>query len=583
MIARAFVVLSVTLAASAMQAPAGLKSDQLLADAIVQQSDAVAFVFELATINTIDKSYEKREDNRAGVEFNKLGELIKALSSAKFEDATKEAARKDLINSLTAVKGQIATMGSAITQARMMGTWEGRPKLMAERAYDESLQLPTDGSVAKLVRDPAFQKLLPPLYLELNGLVTREGSFTLGMYTSIQSSLFVIDVVPGSLAEKLKLEKLETIEQVNGVAPKDVIDFKRMLQAARGQTVRLRVKPLYAAAREYAVTVPTDLSSPTSIFSNTTPPTPRPTDLDAELRANQVLAKSIVDLTDAIATVELMRLASQVEGAFKGSPSERATKMGFALAADQADLKKATYRDPTKDAARKELVTLFDHLMTMLSKVIDGFDAAGKAGGWTKEAGDLANAGFNHVNDLPFDGSVDKLTTDPEFQKLLPSFYLRSTGLIPDPAAFPLGVQVLVSNTLFFISVTPDSLAAKLGFRNLDEVKSFDGKTPRDVDELKQMIKASAGKKVSITVQPMVGSPRQYVVTVPPTGRSTLVGGVRPPNPLTGSLARFASTEEHLGKSWLRSPGSLAPLVRFVCLGGLRPPLTGSLARFAFT
>jgi len=236
-IARALVVVSITLALNAMQAPAGLKPDQLLADAIVQQSDAVAFIFELATINTIDKSYEKREDNRASVEFNKIGELIKALSSAKFDDAAKEAARKDVITSLTAVRGQIATMGSAITQARMMGTWDGRPKDMAERAYDESLKLPTDGSVAKLVRDPAFQKLLPPLYLELNGLVTREGAFTLGMYTSVRSSLFVIDVVPGSLAERLKLEKLETIEQFNGVTPKDVIDFKQMLRAARGQSV----------------------------------------------------------------------------------------------------------------------------------------------------------------------------------------------------------------------------------------------------------------------------------------------------------------------------------------------------------
>ena len=520
MIARALVVVSITLALNAMQAPAGLKPDQLLADAIVQQSDAVAFIFELATINTIDKSYEKREDNRAGVEFNKIGELIKALSSAKFDDAAKEAARKDVIASLTAVRGQIATMGSAITQARMMGTWDGRPKDMAERAYNESLKLPTDGSVAKLVRDPAFQKLLPPLYLELNGLVTREGGFTLGMYTSVRSSLFVIDVVPGSLAERLKLEKLETIEQFNGVTPKDVIDFKQMLRAARGQSVRIRVKPLYAAAKEYVVNVPADLSTPTSILAGTPVPTPRPTDLDAERRANSVLARSIVDLTDAIATVEVMRLASQVEGSFKGSPSERATKMGFALAADQADLKKATYADPTKGAAQKELVTLFDHLMTILSKIIDGFEAAGKAGGWTKEAGDLANVGFNHVNDLPFNGSVDKLTKDPEFQKLLPSVYLRSTGLIPDPAGFPLGVTVFISNTLFFISVVPDSLAAKLGFRNLDEVKSFDGKTPRDVDDLKQMIKASAGKNVSITVQPMLGSLRQYVVMVPPTGRS---------------------------------------------------------------
>jgi hypothetical protein len=515
MIGCSLLVASITLAANAIQAPAGQKSAQVLADAIVQQSDAVAFIFELATINTIDKSYEKREDNRASVEFNKIGELIKALSSAKFEDAATEAARKDLIRSLTAVRGQIAAMGSAITQARMMDTWEGRPKGMAERAYKESLQLPTDGSVAKLVRDPAFQKLLPPLYLELNGLVTREGSFTLGMYTSVRSSLFVIDVVPGSLAEKLKLEKLETVEQVNGVAPKDVIDFKRMLQAARGQTVRIRVKPLYAAAKEYVVNVPADLSTPTSIFASTPVPTPVPTDLDAERRANEVLAKSIVDLTDAIATVEMMRLASQVESAFKQKPDGRANKMGFSLAADQADLKKATYADPAKDAARKELTTLFDHLMTMLSKIVAGFEAAGKAGGWTKEAGDLANLGFNHVDDLPFDGSVDKLTKDPEFQKLLPSFYLRSTGLIPDPAGFPLGVRVLTSNTLFFVSVTPDSLAAKLGFRNLDEVKSFDGRTPKDVDELKQMIKASAGKNVSIAVQPMFGSLRQYVVIVP--------------------------------------------------------------------
>lgn len=515
MINRAWFVVSITLAANAMQAPSGPKTDQLLADAIVQQSDAVAFIFELATINTIDKSYEKQEDNRASVEFNKIGELIKALSSAKFEDAAKEAARKDVITSLTAVRGQIATMGSAITQARMMGTWEGRPASMAERAYNESLKLPTDGSVAKLVRDTAFQKLLPPLYLELNGLVTREGSFTLGMYTSIQKSLFVIDVVPGSLAEKLKLEKLETIEQVNGAAPKDVIDFKSMLKAARGQTIRIRVKPLYAAAREYVVTVPSDLLTPNSIFATAPVPTPRPTDLDAERRADQVLAKSIVDLTDAISTVEMMRLLSQVEASFKERPTDRANQMGFALAADQADLKKATYANPAKDAARKELVTLFDHLMTMLSKIVDGFEAAGKAGGWTREAGDLANVGFNHVDALPFNGSVDKLTKDSEFQKLLPGFYLRSTGLIPDAAGLSLGVRVFVSNTLFFITVAPDSLAAKLGFRNLDEVKSFDGKTPRDVDELKQMIKASSGKKVSITVQPMLGSLRQYVVVVP--------------------------------------------------------------------
>jgi membrane-associated protease RseP (regulator of RpoE activity) len=494
------------------QAPAGQKPDQLLADAIVQQADAVSFIFELATINTIDKSYEKREDDRAAREFNRIGATIKSLASAKFEDAKKEAARKDLIASLKAVQAQIGVMGSAITQARMADSWEGRPRGMAERAYKESLQLPTDGSVATLVRDPAFQALLPPLYLELSGLVTREGNFTLGMYTHVRSSLFVIDVAPGSLAEKLKLTKLETIVSVNGIAPKDVTDFKQMLRKARGQTVRIRVKPLYAAAREYDVSVPSDLAQ-TSVFAS--PPAPRPTDVAAGLRADKALAKSVVDLTDAIATVELLRLASQVESSFKRGVDGRGEKMGFALAADRDDLKKATYADPMKDAARNELVTLFEHLMTMLSRIVGGFEAAAKAGGWTKEAGDLLNAGVSHVDKLPFDGSVDKLVKDPDFQKLLPSFYLRSTGLIPDPVGLSLGARVFISNTLLFLSVTPEGLAAKLGFRGLDEVTSFDGKRPADVDDLKQMIKASVGKRVSITVQPLFGDLRQYTVIVP--------------------------------------------------------------------
>jgi len=227
------------------------------------------------------------------------------------------------------------------------------------------------------------------------------------------------------------------------------------------------------------------------------------------------LVSAILDMNDGISTIELIRLESQVPNSFKNWTTDDADDMGMSLSMDFEDLADAASDDPMKEASRKELMKVIDKVMVALDDVIKGFDQAKKDGGWTKAAGDALNEGLDVNNKLPFDGSTDKLVKDPAFQKLMPNVYLEASGLKPDDAGFPLGVRLFVQDSLQFLGVTHNSLGAKLGFHDMDRFIYFNGVKPKDIDDLKQMIKKNVGQTVTFKVKPMFEAEKDYQVTIP--------------------------------------------------------------------
>jgi membrane-associated protease RseP (regulator of RpoE activity) len=167
------------------------------------------------------------------------------------------------------------------------------------------------------------------------------------------------------------------------------------------------------------------------------------------------------------------------------------------------------------EAARKDLVMRMAILLKDMANVSSGIKSAQLSGGWVDDAASMAGKAEKEASEIAGDGSIEALIKRPSFQMLLPHYYLELQGLVPVSNGFRLGVSSLVHDPLFIIFVDPNGLAAKLGLTNLERIEAFNGKAPKDIDDLKQMIKMAAGEDVTIKVKSYFGVESEITPTEP--------------------------------------------------------------------
>jgi hypothetical protein len=151
-----------------------------------------------------------------------------------------------------------------------------------------------------------------------------------------------------------------------------------------------------------------------------------------------------------------------------------------------------------------------------LRKLMDAMDQAEAADEWSSSAKYTSRESAAMWRTLPETPTVKKLTSDPVFQALLPHMYLVESATILDPCHFKFGAQSYLQDPLYLATVTKKSLADKLHFRPFERIEQFDGKEPKDLEELKAMIEIAAGKKVKVRSHVSYnGKERDWEVDVP--------------------------------------------------------------------
>ena len=520
----------------------GNSNEQLLANLIVVYYDSILTLNEQYGINLMDGSWSVDTKSTMDAYNAKLKEYSAALEKISFNNSKEEMARKDLIHCENQLAADFTDMGTAAHEATTNKAWTTEATALENKAFKDSQALPTDGSIGKLIKDPRFQSFLPRMFLEQQNLIPDINGYKLGVKFAVLQPLTLIYVAPGSVAANLQLQSLDTIIDINGTVPKDMDEIKTLIKNAAGQTITLHVKRLGQTDMSFQATVPTDLGSP----STTSAPAPAPADnsdasnnaaesrpLDATVDkqaptpqdvevdypkasdSDSALAMAIVDMNDARSTVDLLKLEGGVMYSYVNGPDPRAVAEVVTLHSLMELLSLTDQTDPAKDAASKELYKVISALSDAIDKIVDATSLAQKNNGWDSNSRDQGNAGYAEADNLPIDGSADKLLKDPEFQKALPTSFLLAMSLIPDPAGFSLGARVFISEPLYIISVTPGSVAEKLGLQNMETIETFNGVATKDMDDFKAMIKNAVGQQVTIKVQPEYGNEKVLQATVP--------------------------------------------------------------------
>ncbi len=233
---------------------------------------------------------------------------------------------------------------------------------------------------------------------------------------------------------------------------------------------------------------------------------------------DKMLAKAMVDELDAGSVVyEQSVINSTIDNSFRNGALPELHKTYEALKAEETTLAKMNCTDPIREGARMDLLVGLDDVANSLGTMSTGLFFAKANGEWTDQARTMCARAVEKSQNPTTNGGVAKLLKDSKFQAQLPRLFLELNGIIPDQAGFRFGISTYVRDSLYLTYVKPGSLGEKLKLVSLERVEQFDGKTPRDMDDLKQMIKKAVGQIVKIKVKPKFGDEKEYEVAVPPT------------------------------------------------------------------
>lgn len=227
------------------------------------------------------------------------------------------------------------------------------------------------------------------------------------------------------------------------------------------------------------------------------------------------LAKAIVDEADCVNVCYEQSLINTVEGSYSHGPINGLTEGKDILEEDNRTLSDTEFDDSAMEAARKDLLGRMAILLKDMAEMESAIMRAQLAGGWTDQAASSSAAAQKESVEIKGNGSVEALIKKRSFQEQLPNYYLETNGLIPDPAGFKFGVLTTISDSLYVIYVDPNGLAAKLKLTDLERVLEFNGNKPRNMDDLKLMIKKAAGQDVTIRVETVYGEDADIETTVP--------------------------------------------------------------------
>ena len=234
-------------------------NEQTLAHDIVVLYDSVLLMNEQEGINMMDGTWANDASATLKLMATAQDNSAAGLKKITFGNAREESARKDLIHCQSRLSKDFSDMADACHQATTNKGWDNQSTALATKAFNDSKALPTDGSIAKLIKDPAFQAYLPQMFLEANGLIPDVNGFKLGVRYLVLDPLKLVYVQGGSLASTLGLQSLDLVIDVNGKQPKDMDDFKATLKKAAGQTITIHIKRMGITDMSYQATVPPNL------------------------------------------------------------------------------------------------------------------------------------------------------------------------------------------------------------------------------------------------------------------------------------------------------------------------------------
>jgi hypothetical protein len=485
------------------------KNDKVLAEALVELYDNQWWLFGISEHNAEFTDYAATAKSCRKIA-SSIQASIDDLTRFSYQDPVREAARKAVLHDTNAVKKDWEDMAAALDLAEKNHGWTADAKALSDRAIADSQKISTVGAVDKLLKDSSFQKWLPHLYLENNGLIPDNAGFKLSVVVLLEKPLYIVYVYPGGIGEKLKLESMENIESMNGVVPADMDDFKMQLRALAGQTVHLKVSN-EQGAKEFDTLVPSEVAAKAATES----PAPSAASQDQGPTDDENLGSVMVTRYDGVLAMDILQQEAQDPQFLVHDLDKRAVAMIPELKAAEVLLSLTQFDDPNKESARDELYKDISSLSDALSDLIEACDKARSAKGWSADAIAEAKKALTAVSGLPKMPHVEALSADPKFQPNLPPIYLEVGGLVKHAAGFSLGVQPLMTDTLFFGYVAPGSIADKLGIKPLMTIESISGETPQDLDDVEQMIKSHRGQTIKVKVLLAFGDEKEIQVAVP--------------------------------------------------------------------
>ena len=183
------------------------------------------------------------------------------LMSVTFENEKLEAARQAVVSRIGKVIDDSDEMVALVTAAQLAGSWSDDALRTSESLQQDAISIQHDDAIRAIIQNKNYQDMFPKYYLELMGVIPTSSGFRMGILSMSSDPLFVIWADPDQAAGKLKINSLDRILSIDGVAPKDMDDFKRMVKQSEGRKVIIRVAPKFGDEREYEVEVPSHLGS----------------------------------------------------------------------------------------------------------------------------------------------------------------------------------------------------------------------------------------------------------------------------------------------------------------------------------
>ncbi len=181
------------------------------------------------------------------------------LMGVTFENEKLENARQAVVSRMGKVISDSDDMVSLVTAAQLAGSWSDEALKTSENLEEDALSIQHDDGIRAIIQNKNYQDMFPKYYLEIMGVIPTSNGFRMGVLSMSSDPLFVIWSDPSAAAGKLKINNLDRILSIDGVAPKDMDDFKRMVKESEGRKVIIRVAPKFGDEYKYTVAVPTNL------------------------------------------------------------------------------------------------------------------------------------------------------------------------------------------------------------------------------------------------------------------------------------------------------------------------------------
>ena len=230
-----------------------------LTKAMVDASDCAYGICEQYVINVQPNGLSYGVDPDIYVSQDMMKTERSLLQGVTFENEKLEAARQAVVSRLTKLIDDSAQMVSLVTAAQLAGSWSDDALKTSESIQQDALSIQQDEGIRAFIKNKNFQDMFPKYYLELMGVIPAASGYRMGILSTSSDSLFVIWADPNQVAGKLKISNLDRILSIDGVKPKDMDDFKRMVKESEGRKVIIRVAPKFGDEYEYTVEVPTNL------------------------------------------------------------------------------------------------------------------------------------------------------------------------------------------------------------------------------------------------------------------------------------------------------------------------------------